>query len=427
MSGNENDARNALAPLRPPEADLAFRDDLTGLYNFRLLSNLLEERWDELAQACGSLALMIIDLDLFKQVNDRYGHLSGDDVLRVTASLLETHFRKGDMIFRYGGDEFVVLLPGATLHEAQRLGERARESVQAQEFFTPEERRRIDVPLSFSIGIASWPDEGISGRALLARADERLYAQKKALNERLRTKRRLTLGIAGGTATLALLAVLVMLARRSPDAIVTPPPQTTARLSDRNDEQLRLEIALLQAKIADLTREREQQTEAEQAESAAEIRRLQEQLGELGSRLASPAPPPQASPQTEPAAAPLEARTVSVTPPAPATPTVVPPDEAPAPEVRVPPLVPPRLLVPVVPRYPLEARRRRIEATIVLRVLVDERGRVVRAEQTERPKGYGLDGAAHAAAIASRWEPATRGGIAVPMETNLRVEFRMRE
>src|SRR5581483_10835597 len=376
-----NGERNVLAPLQPAESDLAFRDDLTGLYNARLLTSLLDERWEEMVSLCGKLSLVLIDLDLFKQVNDRYGHLSGDDVLRTTATLLRTHFRSGDMLFRYGGDEFIVLLPGVDAEEARQLGERARDAMRSHEFFTPAERERIRVPLSFSVGVASWPSEGMVRRSLLARADERLYAEKKATAARARLKRRIVWWFAAGFAAAVVLSGVVMTLNDRP-IVVAPAraPRSAIRQPAVNDEQLRLQIATLQTKISNLTSQLD----------------------------AKPAPivvPPQQAAVVPPPAA---------------------PPETPAPRPAEPaPIVPPQLLIPVVPRYPQMARDRRIEATVELRVTVDEKGRVTRAEIVGPSRGYGFDEAARAAALESHWQPATQGGVPVPLDTILRVDFRI--
>src|SRR5581483_9127688 len=381
-----NGERNVLAPLQPAESDLAFRDDLTGLYNARLLTSLLDERWEEMVSLCGKLSLVLIDLDLFKQVNDRYGHLSGDDVLRTTATLLRTHFRSGDMLFRYGGDEFIVLLPGVDAEEARQLGERARDAMRSHEFFTPAERERIRVPLSFSVGVASWPSEGMVRRSLLARADERHYAASKATAARARLKRRIVWWFAAGFAAAVVLSGVVMTLNDRP-IVVAPAraPRSAIRQPAVNDEQLRLQIATLQTKINELTREQIRRSDPHPDQSAAEIQKLQAQISNLTSQLdAKPAPivvPPQQAAVVPPPAA---------------------PPETPAPRPAEPaPIVPPQLLIPVVPRYPQMARDRRIEATVELRVTVDEKGRVTRAEIVGPSRGYGFDEAARAAALES--------------------------
>ena len=100
------------APLRRQDfahADpkLAYEDPLTGLHNRRLLDHLLDQRWPDLLGVHDELALVVLDLDRFKGINDRYGHLIGDQVLTVAARVLRESFREEDFLIRYGGDEFV--------------------------------------------------------------------------------------------------------------------------------------------------------------------------------------------------------------------------------------------------------------------------------------------------------------------------------
>lgn len=434
MSLPDNDAyRNVLAPLRPPETELAFRDGMTGLYNYRLLKQLLEERWGELVTLADRFAIVILDLDLFKDVNDRYGHLSGDEVLRATGTILQNNFRGGDFIFRYGGDEFVVLLPGADAGEAMALGERARTAMLEAEFFAPEEQQRIEIPVSFSIGVAVYPGDGESGKSVLARADERLYLEKQAFKSRIRRRRALISGIAAALVGAVVLAVFLSLPQ-SPGTVPDPPPSASVTTSTvilpagSDDEALLLaRITELQAEIARLTKERKGQRAPEAEERIAEIESLQSQVRQLSDRLEvrSTGGPATATDVSRPSGdRPVPERPAADFEPQerPAAPTTSPAgSRAETVEVTMP-----RLLEPVIPRYPSMALERRLEATIEFRVLIDESGRVVNATPAGPPKGLGFDEAARAAAFASRWSPGTRAGEPVPMETKLLVQFRIR-
>ncbi|WP_164699755.1 GGDEF domain-containing protein [Modestobacter sp. KNN46-3] len=156
---------------------LSLEDPLTGVANRR--------RWDaDLAEACararadGSrLAVALVDIDHFKQVNDRYGHAAGDAALRQVATLLREHVREGDLVARLGGDELGLLLPGADAQAAVRIAERVR--VRSLEL-SPE---GFTVPgVSLSIGVAAAGGQGAVPRELQADADTQLYLAKASRN-----------------------------------------------------------------------------------------------------------------------------------------------------------------------------------------------------------------------------------------------------
>jgi TonB family protein len=354
-------------------------------------------------------------------------------VLRATGAILHNNFRGGDFIFRYGGDEFVVLLPGADAGEAMALGERARTAMLEAEFFAPEEQQRIEIPVSFSIGVAAYPGDGESGKSVLARADERLYLEKQAFKSRIRRRRALISVVAVALVVAVVLAVFRWLPR-SPGKVADPPPSASVSAStvilpaSSEDEALLLaRITELQAEISRLTEERKGQRAPESGARGAEIESLQSQVRQLSDRLEArssggSATAPDVSrqngdrPTPERPAADFEPQE---RPAAPATSPAG--SRAETVEVSLP-----RLLEPVTPRYPSMALERRLEATIEFRVLIDESGRVVNATPVGPPKGLGFDEAARAAALASRWSPGTHAGEAVPMETKLVVQFRIR-
>lgn len=153
---------------------LARTDALTGLYNFRALQAKLEEELARAARYGAPLALLLIDLDDLKALNDREGHEAGNAALEVLAEVLRDELREVDFAARYGGDEFVALLPHQTTAEAALVAERLRIRLGRKPWALPE-------PLSISIGVA-----GVEGErqqsdpgALLSAADSALYRSKR--------------------------------------------------------------------------------------------------------------------------------------------------------------------------------------------------------------------------------------------------------
>jgi diguanylate cyclase (GGDEF)-like protein len=150
---------------------LAARDQLTGLCNRRNFDQRLEAAIARATRHGGAFSLLMLDIDHFKNINDYYGHATGDDVLRRFGEVLSERLRPYDVAARWGGEEFVVLADGATLDNARMLAEQIRESV-ASTPFSPVPR------VTVSIGIADYqPDE--SGDDLLRRADKALYGAKR--------------------------------------------------------------------------------------------------------------------------------------------------------------------------------------------------------------------------------------------------------
>jgi diguanylate cyclase (GGDEF)-like protein len=162
--------------LRNEVADLALLDDLTGVGNRRhLLQRLTEEcaRSDRNGEA---FALLVIDLDGFKGINDTHGHAAGDACLQHFTLMAQTRLRPGDMLARTGGDEFCIVLPSSTLREGAMIARRVLEVCRAD----AEQCTGPDIPIAVSIGVAQWTREiGMHPDRLIAAADHALYDAKK--------------------------------------------------------------------------------------------------------------------------------------------------------------------------------------------------------------------------------------------------------
>ena len=155
---------------------LALTDGLTGLYNRRYLSVHLDGLLARVAEGAKGPALLMLDIDWFKRVNDTHGHAAGDAVLREVTSRVARHVRSFDLFARYGGEEFVVVLPETPQRVAESVAERLR-MVVAEEPFRIDEPP-VALPVTISIGLAVTEDQNETAESLLRRADSALYAAK---------------------------------------------------------------------------------------------------------------------------------------------------------------------------------------------------------------------------------------------------------
>ncbi|HEY0493967.1 MAG TPA: GGDEF domain-containing protein [Candidatus Dormibacteraeota bacterium] len=151
-------------------------DELTGLHNLRALREQLPVWLGPAARTRRPMALLMVDVDGFKTVNDRLGHGTGNELLKEVASLLRFSVRVGDEPFRFGGDEFVVLLSDADGPGAAVVARRIQDMYASM----GQTLRGTPVEVSFSIGIAVFPEDGETPEGLLARADELLYRAKRS-------------------------------------------------------------------------------------------------------------------------------------------------------------------------------------------------------------------------------------------------------
>ena len=165
----------AIDRLRNEVADLALLDDLTGVGNRRHLLQRLAEDCARSERSGEPFALLVIDLDGFKAINDSHGHAAGDACLQHFTLMAQTRLRPGDMLARTGGDEFCVVLPASTLREGAMIARRIVDVCRAD----AEACVGADIPIAVSIGVAQWTAEiGAFPDRLIAAADKALYAAK---------------------------------------------------------------------------------------------------------------------------------------------------------------------------------------------------------------------------------------------------------
>lgn len=157
---------------------MANHDALTGIYNRMYLINFMEEMFKKTPS---TVSLIMFDMDFFKRINDRYGHLTGDMVLKTTTTIIQKVLPAG-IIARYGGEEFVIVLPEVGQNEALEFGETIRRMISDYEFLTAEGQR---VRVTLSAGLANYPVVSGGYETLLQKADEALYEAKKSGRNKL--------------------------------------------------------------------------------------------------------------------------------------------------------------------------------------------------------------------------------------------------
>ncbi|MCD5390827.1 sensor domain-containing diguanylate cyclase [candidate division NPL-UPA2 bacterium] len=154
--------------------ELAIKDNLTGLYVHQYLRDRLKEELKKALLQDYPLSLIMLDIDHFKDYNDRFGHIAGDIVLKKLAKILKREAGEGNLAARYGGEEFVLLVPRARKEEAVSLAERVRKEVTREEITL----RRRKTHIKISGGVASFPADARSAAQLIQKADEALYRAK---------------------------------------------------------------------------------------------------------------------------------------------------------------------------------------------------------------------------------------------------------
>jgi len=177
-----------LATQAVEEASAAMRlrrsaelDALTGAFNRRSLDQWLTRCFSDAHRASKDVSVLFVDLDHFKRVNDTHGHAAGDHCLRQTSAALHKMIGTADLVGRYGGEEFIVVLPGATSDSARQLGERIRAAVEAQRI----EWNGVALPITVSVGVATRSPHEQVPTATIERADKALYAAKRSGRNRV--------------------------------------------------------------------------------------------------------------------------------------------------------------------------------------------------------------------------------------------------
>jgi diguanylate cyclase (GGDEF)-like protein len=158
---------------------LAYIDGLTGIHNRRYFEMRFPEELERAARFQGRMSVIMVDIDHFKRLNDEFGHLLGDEVLRAVSSLFKQHLRKMDVVCRYGGEEFSILVLETSGENAVRIAEKLRQRVAGHHF--PGVPRSVTI----SCGVADYPSHGITRDELVAAADAALYQAKQAGRNRV--------------------------------------------------------------------------------------------------------------------------------------------------------------------------------------------------------------------------------------------------
>jgi diguanylate cyclase (GGDEF)-like protein len=162
--------------------ELTITDDLTTLFNVRHMHTLLDAEILRASRYKKEFSMIFLDLDHFKNVNDTYGHIHGSQLLRETALIIQDQIRKVDYAARYGGDEFVIMLPETGKKPSLEIAERIRKAIEKNEFLTSQ---NLKVHFTASFGVATFPDDAKTKEELIKMADGSMYSVKNSTRNRV--------------------------------------------------------------------------------------------------------------------------------------------------------------------------------------------------------------------------------------------------
>jgi len=163
--------------------ELTIIDDCTGLYNARHMHTLLETEISRSVRYQAPFSFIFLDLDHFKEINDQHGHLVGSRLLKEIGQTLKFSLRTVDYAVRYGGDEFVLILPRAGSEEALKVAHRLREALNREVFFR---REGLNIKISASFGVSTYPDDAINKEDIIRLADQAMYHVKNTTRDGVR-------------------------------------------------------------------------------------------------------------------------------------------------------------------------------------------------------------------------------------------------
>jgi diguanylate cyclase (GGDEF)-like protein len=176
-----NTQLSEIMALESKVREQAIRDALTGLYNRHYLSEMLEAELSRARRGTYTVAFLLIDLDRFKEVNDTFGHPAGDQALKSVAKIISELTRRSDIACRFGGEEFMVILPEIAKADAQLRAEQLRQKIEALKLPAGEKT----IQLTASIGVAMYPLHGETSDEMLSVVDTALYRAKETGRNRV--------------------------------------------------------------------------------------------------------------------------------------------------------------------------------------------------------------------------------------------------